>query len=130
MWFAAFGLAPLVIGVLTLRRNDAPPQVRPGALPVLLLGLVVAGAGLWSAQPPPDQPDFTVAVFRPGSDPDNVFQAMAATDARLAWTDPDMAVVVLSMDPRRRWSLYRHGAVLVTGAGAPAGCFSWSRVWT
>jgi len=28
----------------------------------------------------------------------------------------------------RRWDLYRHGALLVSGSGAPAGCFNWSRI--
>jgi hypothetical protein len=33
---------------------------------------------------------------------------------------------VVAVEPALRWSFYRHGALLVSGSGAPAGCFNWS----
>lgn len=127
LWFAAFGVLPVIAGVLLMRRKNGSPRVHPGSLTVLGLGLLTTGLGFWALQPPPNQPDFTTVVFRPGVEATQVFAAMALTDARLVWTDPEMTVVVLSVAPRHRWSLYRHGAILVSGSGAPAGCFSWSR---
>jgi len=94
---------------------------------VLLLGLISTGGGGWALQLPPDQAGFTTVVFQPGAGPETAIHAMAATDARLVWSDPDMSVVVFAVEPSRRWSLYRHGAMLVSGSGSPAGCFAWSR---
>ncbi len=127
IWFVAFGLAPLLLGTFLVRRKTRPPAVRPAVMTLVPLGLITLASGVWSLQPPPDQPDFTTVVFRPGMGPEGAARAMAATDARLVWTDPDMSVVVLSVDPDSRWLLYRYGALLVSGAGAPAGCFNWSR---
>lgn len=127
IWFFGFGLAPIVLGYILLRpRGSRPPLQRAGAA-VLGLAVLTAGAGLWALQSPRDQGDFTTVVFRPGAGPDAAFRAAAATDARLVWASPDMAVVVLKLDPARRWSLYRHQAMLVSGSGVPAGCFDWSR---
>ena len=38
-----------------------------------------------------------------------------------------MGVVVVDVPANQRWSFYRHGALLVSGSGVPAGCFNWSR---
>lgn len=127
IWFFAFALVPMLLGALLLRRKRGLSPVNPATLPVLLLGLVSTGAGVWAFQPPSDQPEFTTVVFRPGTGPETAVRAMAATDARLVWSDAEMSVVVFRLDPSRRWSLYRHGAVLVSGSGLPAGCFDWSR---
>ena len=35
---------------------------------------------------------------------------------------------MMAVPEARRWDLYRHGALLVSGAGVPAGCFNWSRI--
>ena len=127
IWLAAFGLVPLAGGAVALRRRGSWPARKSGSGAVMLLGLVAAGLGVWALQPPRNQPDFTTVVFRPGAGPAAVFGAMRATDARLVWTDADMSVVVFSLPPSRRWTLYRHGALLVTGAALPAGCLDWSR---
>lgn len=126
VWLFAFGLLPVVVGFLLIRRNAGSPPVQPAAL-LVLLGLITAGAGYWALQPPPGQPDFTTVVFPTDAGPDAALRAMAATDARLVWADPGMSVVVFSVEPARRWSFYRHGAMLVSGSGLPAGCFNWSR---
>ena len=67
-------------------------------------------------------------VFRPGLGPPQVFAALAAADARLVWSDPAMGVLLVEVAPARRWRFYGRGALLVGGAGAPAGCLGWSRV--
>lgn len=55
-----------------------------------------------------------------------MFEAISAADAGLAWTSPDMSVVVLDMPSGKRIQLFRHGALLVSGSGLPNGCFAWS----
>lgn len=127
VWLFAFGLLPLFVGSLLLRRKTGSPPVRPATL-IVLLGLITTGAGYWALQPPPGQADLTTVVFRMDAGPDAALKAMAATDARLVWADPGMSVVVFSVEPARKWSFYRHGAMLVSGSGLPAGCFNWSRV--
>lgn len=127
IWFFAFGLAPMGVGCILLRGGGGPPLRRAGAA-VLGLSVLTGGAGLWALQSPRGQDEFTTVVFRPGAGADAALRAAAVTDARLVWASPDMGVVVLKLDPARRWSLYRHQAMLVSGSGVPAGCFDWSRV--
>ncbi|MBA4000934.1 DUF2243 domain-containing protein [Brevundimonas sp.] len=127
IWFFAFGVIPVLVGTWLAKRGPGTRRGIPAALTVLLLGTISAGAGVWALQPPPDQPEFTTVVFKPGAGPEGAIRAMAATGARLVWSDPQMSVVVLSVEPSRRWSLYRHGAMLVSGSGLPVGCFDWSR---
>ena len=50
-----------------------------------------------------------------------------ALDARLVWSDRAMGVVVVAVPEERRRGFYRHGALLVSGAGMPAACFNWSK---
>ena len=120
IWFVAFGLIPIGIGWLMVRGGSAGLRLRGSTAAMLLLTAGTAGAGAWSLRPPPDQP-FTTVVFRPDYGPSEVFSALAAVDARLVWSDPAMGVVVVSVLPERRWSFYRHGALLVSGSGVPAG---------
>lgn len=124
IWLVVFGLLPFAAGWALIRGGGAGPRQTTVAL--LALTLATAGAGGWALRPPADQP-FTTVAFRPGIDRAGVLAAIAGVDARLVWTDPAMGVVVLDVDPDRRWSLYRHGALLVSGSGLPAGCFDWSR---
>ena len=126
IWFTAFGVVPLLIGFLLLRGRPAAPKIAGSAAAVLLLGLLTGAAGAWSLKPPPDQ-RFTTVVFSPGAGQAQVWSALAATDSRLVWSDSSMGVVVVDAPADRRWSFYRHGALLVSGSGVPAGCFNWSR---
>jgi uncharacterized membrane protein len=125
IWAALFGIVPLLIG-LRLRRRDGGPGMNSAAA-MLLLGVFTSGAGAW-AMLPPAQTDFATVVFQPGAGPREVFAALDAVDARLVWSDRAMGVVVVAVPPARRWDFYRHGALLVSGAGVPAACFNWSRV--
>lgn len=125
-WLAAFGVVPMIAGFSLLRSQAkrSGTGMRPRFLAVITAG-VFAGAA-WSFQPPPGQP-LTAVVFPAGQDPAAAFAALAATDARLVWSDPDMGMIVVDVAVRQRWRFYRHGAVLVSGAGLPVGCFGWAR---
>ncbi|MGF6227597.1 hypothetical protein QFZ27_001552 [Inquilinus ginsengisoli] len=127
LWFAVFGLLPLALGWLALRRGVGGPM-RPGGSVVglLLLAGLTGAAGAWGLRSSAGQP-FTTVVFRPGLGPQQVLGALDVADARLVWSDPAMGVVVVAVAPQRRWSFYRHGALVVSGSGLPAGCIAWSR---
>ena len=122
-WLAAFGLLPIGIGLAAMRRGGPGGGGRRRAGLVALTALAI-GAGGWAARPPAEQ-RFTTVVFRPGLDAGGVLAALAAVDAALVWSDSAMGVVVVAVDPRRRWAFWRHGAVLVGGAGVPVGCAGW-----
>ncbi len=124
LWLALFGIAPLLLGWRLLRADGGPGM--HGAAAMLAIGLLTSGAGAWALLPPA-QTGFATVVFAPGAGPREVFAALDDLDARLVWSDRAMGVVVVAVAPQRRWAFYRHGAWLVSGAGAPAGCFNWSR---
>ena len=58
----------------------------------------------------------------PGTDPEGRPGA-EAYEAKLR----TLTGVVVAVDPADRWGFYRHGALLVGGAGTPAGCIAWTR---
>lgn len=123
-WLVIFGVLPLAVGH-RLVRGDRPsgPAARSRFLAVIAAAVV--GAGAWSVQPPPGQP-FTAVVFPANGDQAAAFAALAATGARLVWSDAGMGLIVVDVADGQRWQFYRHGALLVSGAGLPAGCFGWS----
>lgn len=123
-WLTVFGLLPLLAGWRLLRAGSPPSRGPAGAM--LMLAMTAGGAGAWAALPPPGQA-FATVVFHPAAGPKQVFAALDAVDGRLVWSDRTMGVVVMAVPEKARWSLYRHGALLVSGSGVPAGCFNWSR---
>jgi uncharacterized membrane protein len=125
VWFALFGVLPVLIGLRLGRGGGTPARIRPAVM--LALSAMTAGSGAWALMPPAGQP-FTTVVFRPGVSPVEAYEALAALDARFIWSDRAMGVVVVDIAPERRRSLYRRGALLVTGSGMPAGCIGWSAV--
>ena len=131
-WLVLFGLAPLFVGWRWMRRRgggaggaDGSGGMRTSSAALVLLGAFTTAAGAWALVPAPGQ-DLTTVVFRPGAGPKEVFAALDAVDGRLVWSDRAMGVVVMAVPKERRWDLYRHGAMLVSGGGA--GCVNWSRV--
>ncbi|MHA6346437.1 DUF2243 domain-containing protein [Roseivivax sp. CAU 1761] len=127
-WFAVFGLLPLAVGWTFLKGgggpgNGAGPRGRPVALG--LMSAMSLGAGTWALQPPSDQP-LTAVVFRSDLEAEAISARLEDLGAELVWADPSMGVVVVDLPHSSRWDLYRHGALLVSGTGVPAGCFSWS----
>lgn len=126
LWLAVFGLLPIALGWAMVRRGGGPTRTRGSVTSLLVLAGLTGAAGAWALRQPLDQP-FTTVVFRPGLEPQDVLGALDAAEARLIWSDPDMGVVMVTVAPNRRLSFYRHGALLVGGTAASAGCISWSK---
>lgn len=127
-WLAAFGLVPLAISRTFRSGSDAGPgsgaSVVTRALP-LVIAVCMVGAGLWALRPPPG-PAFTTVLFAPGVTPAESLATVAALDKAIAWADDSGRLVVIATPPwHDRWRLYGKGAILVSGAGIPAGCFAW-----
>jgi uncharacterized membrane protein len=129
LWFFAFGVLFVLAGWL-LRRNLGPGEGpgggrRPVAPAMLVAATLVAGPV--AALPPVGVSSVTV-LFRPATTMEQVLAAAAALDARLVWSDATGEIWVLDLpEPGHAWRLYGHGALLVGGAGLPAGCFAWSK---
>ena len=125
-WFLVFGLIPALVGwYLFYRKGDGGSALRHTTVTLVGLTLLGVGSGGWALKPSADSP-FTTVVFRKDATPDHVEEALSAVQARVVWSTPDMSVVVVDMPTVQRWSLYQRGALLVGGAGVPAGCFNWS----
>lgn len=120
-WLVVFGLAPLAPGLRVLAGVRSDRTSPPMSAAALLLAISVAGA--WNLRPPPAGSD-TLVLFRPRAD---MTAAIVAVDAEIIELRPESAIAVLRLPPGASpWRLYRHGAVVVQGAG-PSGCFNWSR---
>jgi uncharacterized membrane protein len=127
LWLALFGAVPLLAGWLLSRNLAKPPDLQGRHLAALIATVIVSGAGAATLRPPPET-GFTTVLFRPDASPADVLGGVAAVDARLVWADASGQLVVLQTSQSgSAWKLYRHGAVLVSRAGLPNGCFSWSR---
>jgi uncharacterized membrane protein len=120
-WLAIFGLVPVVLGALMLGRRGPPP----GRGWVMGLVALAVGLGAWGLRPAPGQP-LTAVVFPADLDPAAQVRALADSRASVVWEDPARAVALVDIAPDRRWALYRAGAVYVSGAGSPEGCFAWT----
>ncbi|MFC7398710.1 DUF2243 domain-containing protein [Chelatococcus sp. GCM10030263] len=130
LWLALFGIIPLLAGLLMRKGQGGGGTRRPvlRAVVPLLATLLVVGAGAQALQPVPGS-DFTTVLFRPGTSPQTVFAAIAAADGQLVWADrSDELVVIRVGDGRSGWGLFRHGAILVSGAGLPSGCLNALRI--
>jgi len=123
LWLVVFGLIPLVIG-LVMKPPTTPPNRAASLSAMTIIALI---SGFWAFQPPSNQPAFTTVVFGGDRPMDRAMAAIVHTDASLVWSAPDMSVAVLEVDPAKKADLFRHGALLVSGSGTPAGCFGWSR---
>ena len=90
------------------------------------VALLTVGAGAWAQRTPADMA-LTAIVFRPSVDAARAEAVLAEAGARIVWADPKMAVVLVDVDPGKRWGFYARGAMMVSGSGVPAGCFDFSR---
>jgi uncharacterized membrane protein len=122
-WLAVFGVVPLLLGWSLLRDGGGGPSVRVAAW---LLGPMI-GLGIWAAQPAPGQA-LTVALFRPGLEPERIVAGIEELGGRVVWSGPDLDVALIDLPTEHRWHLYARGALVVSGAGAPEGCLSWSEL--
>lgn len=121
-WLAVFGAAPMAVGAAVLGMAGRGGGSRRAASTVALL-LMVGGFAGWNLRPPPAGSE-TLVLFRPGAD---MIAAVVAVDAAIIELRPEASIAILSLpSDASPWRLYRHGAVMVQGAG-PSGCFSWTR---
>ncbi|WP_429912185.1 DUF2243 domain-containing protein [Glycocaulis sp.] len=124
IWLALFGLLPMVASVLLWRRGT-PSRTGPLTAMLLAGGTVLAGIG--SSLPPRGQNGVSV-VFAPGTSQADIFTAAALLDARVVGADPTGTVWTFHLPGERSpFTLYRHGAIFVGGAG-PAACLSWAEL--
>jgi uncharacterized membrane protein len=128
LWLGLFGLVPVVLGsIMSGPRDDGSRTVRSPAPARTLAALLVIGAGALGIWPLRGS-EFTTVLFAPGTGQKQVFRSLASVDAQLVWMDTsgELAVVRLA-GGQSGWGLFRHGAILVTGAGLPAGCLNYLR---
>ncbi len=121
-WFALFGLVPFAVAAWLLRGGGGAPGTRRG---LVSLAILTVGAGAWAMRPPPDQP-YTLAVFRQGLEPAAIESGIEALGGRVVWAGPALDVALIDLPRGSHWSLYAHGAILVSGAGLPPGCAAWT----
>ena len=120
-WLALFGLAPLALGWLLLRRtgHDGRGGGAAAAAALGLLALVAAPI----ASLPIRGTNTALVIFAPGTRPAVAFNAAIAAEAPILWIEPHgrmMAVALPNSSAPSR--LYRAGALLVTRSPALAGC--------
>jgi uncharacterized membrane protein len=129
LWLGLFGVVPGIVGWLLrgpgnddgLRVLRSPGTVRS------IAALFVTGAGLLALFPPRGN-EFTTVLFAPGTEQSRIVRAIDSVDAQLVWTDPSGELVVLRVaEGRSGLKLFGQGAILVTGAGLPAGCLNYLR---
>lgn len=129
LWLGIFGIVPLVVGWLMSwpRNGDGEGERSPRAAAVLrsIAALAIVGAGAQALRPLPGN-EFTTILFAPGTGQERVLRAVASLDAELVWTDRSGELVVVRIgDEKSRLGLFGHGAILVSGAGFPPGCFDY-----
>lgn len=127
LWFALFGIMPIVLGWLIRRVVDGSAAEAPhsGTVARSIAAFLVIGAGAQALCPPPDN-EFTTVLFAPGTSQARIFEAIASVDGRLVWTDRSGELVVIRTE-QSGLRLLRRGAILVSGSGLPAGCFNYLR---
>lgn len=123
-WLAAFGILPALAGLFLITGRPGPGRPMGGRFAGLLA--LTTGAGLWAMQPPPDLP-LTSVVFRQSLPEDAIRARLDQAGATLVWFDRMSGIAVVDLPRGAGWRLYGQGALLVAGAGLPAGCFAWSR---
>lgn len=120
LWLVAFGIIPVVAGLLLRRRGPGAGAASTAAAAAAAL-LVVAG-GVQSLRP--TDSDHTAVLFLPGTAQAEVFDAVAAVDARVVWLDASGELAVIRKPARgSALGLYGRGALLV-GDTLPAGCLA------
>ncbi|MBQ0823976.1 DUF2243 domain-containing protein [Microvirga sp. HBU67558] len=123
-WFGAFGLVPMMAGWVMWRRSgqDGDGGLRSATTARLMVALLVAAAGYQALRPQGGA--FTTALFAPGTDQAHVMRAVASVGGELVWTDRTGELVMIRLaGAASGWRLFREGAILVSGAGLPPGCF-------
>jgi uncharacterized membrane protein len=117
-WLVAFGLAPLVAGILLWNapRIDTDRTGRSRAM----LSVAVTTAGALSALPLGGAA--TAVIFKDSMNAAEAFVAVAAAGGRVIWSAPCGEIIIIDLPPRSDAHLYAKGALLVTSASW-FGCF-------
>ncbi len=122
IWFAAFGLLPLVLGWPLRRRG---PGSSNGGTAALGIVLAVSTAAAWSARSPTEAKS-AIVLFRPGVSDAAAWDAIGAAGGDVLWKSRGVWAV--------RWRaagssvlLYQRGALLVSSSLVGTGCLSWTR---
>ncbi|MEE1657698.1 DUF2243 domain-containing protein [Microvirga sp. CF3062] len=125
LWLGLFGLVPVVVGwMMSGPRDDGSQAVRSPAPARAMATLLVLGAGALGIWPLRGS-EFATVLFAPGTGQEQVLRALASADAQLVWMDGSGELAVLRLaNGQSGWELFSQGAILVSGAGLPAGCFN------
>jgi uncharacterized membrane protein len=128
LWLAVFGILPFVIGWLMRRSSSGDgSNLSRSATARMLVAIFIVGMGLQALRP--QGSEFTTVLFAPGTGQADVLRAVASVDGELVWTDRTGEVVVIRVGREASgFRLFREGAILVSGAGMPPGCFTDVRV--
>ena len=125
IWFAIFGLVPIVAGLI-IRRGGGTPLSRGHAAAAAVVGLVLGG-GYWAGQSQADARS-AVAIFQPGLSDGEVLNAIRQSGGYVLWTSRGVWAVQWQ-EADRSTSLYRNGALLVSNSLVAAGCLAWTTLW-
>lgn len=95
----------------------------------MAISIAVTTAGLIAASPPPGADNSSMVLFKTGTTPSQVFQALDAVDGRILWADRSGTVWAVRLaEPDRAKELYWQNALFVSRSWIGAGCLSWLRV--
>lgn len=121
-WLALFGVTSLLAGLWLWRRAGAGGA----GLPASALAGLVAIAAPWAAQAPAGS--HTIVVFGPNTTARDAFEAVAAIDRRVIWTDEASGLMLVDqVSFGNALQLYRRGALMVGSGPFSGSCLSWVR---
>lgn len=129
LWFFAFGLVPVLLGLWMQRRADRDDRgTGPGRAAATSLAVAACIAGPVAALPAASPADQAMVLFRPGTPPGSAFDALSRAGARVLWVDASGGLWAVAMPPGHGTShLYREGALWVSRSPLALGCFSWTK---
>ncbi|MDP9413339.1 MAG: DUF2243 domain-containing protein [Pseudomonadota bacterium] len=125
IWFAAFGLLPLVLGRVLRRRGPCPGSSGGGAA-ALGIVLSVSTAAAWSARPPAGASS-AIVLFHPDISDGAAWNAIGAAGGDVLWKSRGVWAVRWR-GPSSSAPLYERGALLVSSSLIGSGCVSWTKV--
>lgn len=126
LWFALFGIVPLIAGWL-LGRSHNRRIGQGGQAAAAALALSVIATGPFAALPSADNNDHVLVIVRP-SDANRLLDGLQDVTGSILWADRTAAVWVFSIEEQARArQLYDHGALFVTRSTVALGCLAWTR---
>lgn len=133
-WFVVFGISTVIAGFILRSRADrnGGSSDRNHHMPHLF-ALVTVVAGLAAAQPLPDSgsSNTVIVVLRPEVTSATFLSSLDKHDARIMWTNARGNVWAITTDRQTNLlTLYKQGAMYVSGTLTPAGCVAWLGVRT